>query len=126
MEHNCHMPRIIQRIGRNVHLAKAKHARTFAQRFMGLMGVAEKDFDYALVFHLHEKGKLSASIHMLFMRMPIDVLFLDEQQRVVDAVKQLPTWVFNYTPRKEAKYVVELPPGTIEKYRVTLGGRVSW
>ncbi len=120
------MSRLIQRIGKQARLINVKHARTFLQRFMGLMGVAKKDFDYALVFHLHEKGKLSASIHMLFMRTPIDVLFLDAQRRVVDAVKELQPWVFNYTPKKEAQFIVELPTGSIDKYQILAGNTIAW
>ena len=120
------MPRLIQKMGKNLHLLNAKHARTFPQRFLGLMGVSPRAFDYALVFHLAEKGKLNASIHMLFMRFPIDVLFLDEKQKVVDAVAALQPWTFNYTPKREAKYIVELPSNAIRKYNITLGQRVQW
>lgn len=120
------MPRLMQVMGKKIHLARVKHATTFAQRFMGLMGVSPKDFDYALVFHLAAEGKLSASIHMLFMRMPIDVVFLDGEKNVVDAVEELPAWALNYTPSHAAKYIVELPAGTIAKYNITKGLHFSW
>jgi uncharacterized membrane protein (UPF0127 family) len=52
------------------------------------------------------------SIHMLFMRFPIDVLFLDRQRRVKRVVLKLKPWrispiVFG------ARTVVELPAGTL-------------
>ncbi len=120
------MPRIIQRIGKQLFLRRVQHARSFAQRFMGLMGVSPRAFDYALVFHLHEPGKLSASIHMLFMRFPIDVLFLDAQRRVVDCVESLPPWTLNYTPSHEAAFIVELPAGTIRKHHITRHTPINW
>ncbi|QQR92220.1 MAG: DUF192 domain-containing protein [Candidatus Iainarchaeum archaeon] len=120
------MPRLIQRIGEQFHLRQVKHARTFGQRFMGLMGVSPGSYDYALVFHLHTPGKINASIHMLFMRFPIDVLFLDARQQVVDAVESLPPWTLNYTPKKDAAYIVELPAGTIAKHHITLHTPIRW
>lgn len=120
------MTRLIQRIGKQIHLQNVKHARTFGQRFMGLMGIAPESYDYALVFHLHEAGKLNASIHMLFMRFPIDVLFLNSQKQVVDSVENLPPWTLNYTPKKDAAFIVELPAGTIAKYGILRQTPIHW
>lgn len=110
--------------GKKIHLVRVKHARTLGQRFMGLMGVSPREHDYALVFHMHEEDRVRASIHMLFMKMPIDVLFLDAQKKVVDAVLLQP-WTLNYTPSRASKYVVELPAGTILP-KIALGKLVQW
>jgi hypothetical protein len=56
-----------------------------------------------------------SSIHMLFMRFPIDVLWLDSGLKVVDVMRSVPpfhilkpaTWR-TYKPSKDAKYVVEI------------------
>ena len=120
------MPRLMQVMGKKIQLVRVNHATSFAQRFRGLMGVSPKEFDYALVFHLAEEGKLSASIHMMFMRMPLDVVFLDAEKKVVDAVEHLPAWTLNYTPTHAAKYIVELPIGSISKYNITRGKLFSW
>jgi hypothetical protein len=66
-----------------------------------------------------------SSIHMLFMRFPIDVLWLDSGLNVVDVARSVPpfhllkpaTWR-TYKPSKDAKYVIEiavnkLPPAEI-------------
>ena len=99
--------------GNTIQLVRVKHARTFGERFMGLMGVSPREHHYAVVFHMAHEGRMSASIHMLFMRMPIDVLFLNGQRGVVDVVEGLTPWVLNYTPVRPAKYVVEFPARTL-------------
>ena len=78
-----------------------------------------------LVLVSPEEGIEYSSIHMLFMRFPIDVLWLDAQMKVVDIARNIPpvdsfkpgTWKI-YQPKKDAKYVIEialkpLPPAEI-------------
>ncbi len=62
-----------------------------------------------------KEGIEYSSIHMLFMRFPIDVLWLDTQMKVVDIARNIPpasllkpgTWKI-YRPKKDAKYVIEI------------------
>jgi uncharacterized membrane protein (UPF0127 family) len=118
--------KIIARAGKTITLLKVKHARTFFQRAKGLMGVEKEAFNYALIFHLKEKEKLNASIHMLFMKMPIDVLWLDEHQKIVDRVKNAQPWKLNYSPQNVAKYIIELPIETLQKINPKIGEKVAW
>lgn len=111
---------------KTIHLSPVRHAKTFSSRFKGLMGVEKKEFNYALVFHLAEKGTMNASIHMLFMKMPVDGVWLDEDKRVVDMVQGLKPWTFNFTPHHPAKYIVEMPARWIREKKITRGTILSW
>jgi len=59
------------------------------------------------------------SIHMAFMRFPIDVLYLDREWRVVKLVHALPPWRFSASRR--AKITVELPAGTLRALDIRAG-----
>lgn len=91
-------------------------ADSFFSRFLGLM--FSKPRDLVLVSPCEDVAR--SSIHMLFMKFPIDVLWLDSGMRVVDIKKSiLPfnilkrgTWRI-YRPEKPAKYVIELGKGNI-------------
>ncbi len=74
-------------------------ASTFLKRFKGLMG--KKDIDFAVIF----TDLTSSSIHTLFMRVEIDVYFLDENKVIFEKATLKP-WKF-YKPKKQAKYIME-------------------
>ena len=84
-------------------------AKTPLQKMMGLM--FQKKLERPLVLVLGRESRVGASIHMMFMRFPIDAVFLDTEKKVVDKVTLKP-WALNYTPKKAAKYVVEMKVGT--------------
>jgi uncharacterized membrane protein (UPF0127 family) len=69
------------------------------------------------------------SIHMLFMRFPIDALFLsapagDGTRRVVAVRPELPAWRGVVWYVRSAKVVVELPAGTLAEHGVRPGDTV--
>src|SRR4051812_41339929 len=52
-----------------------------------------------------------SSIHMFFMRIPLDVVYMDRGGRVVKTVANLRPW--RVSAARGAKSVLELPVGTI-------------
>ena len=104
-------------------MKKVRHAKTSWQRTKGLMFEDLKQFDYALVFDFPKESKIGTSLHMIFVFFPIDVLFLDKEKKVVDKVTLMP-FTPNYTPKKAAKYVIEMPRGKAKK--VKIGSKLSW
>ena len=65
----------------------------------------------------------SRGVHTWGMRFAIDVLALDEDGTVVDCVSNLRPWRVRL-PRKGTAGVLELPAGTLEASRTSLGHRV--
>lgn len=68
--------------------------------------------DFGLVFDF-DKEQLTP-LHMWFVFFPIDVLFLDKNNKVVDIKKNFKPFAY-YSPKAKSKYVVELPVGMIGK-----------
>lgn len=71
-----------------IHSIKATVAKTFLQRARGLIGRPPPPKGEGMLIL-----KCNA-IHTLFMRYPIDATFLDKNDRVVKAVKNIPPWRF--------------------------------
>jgi uncharacterized membrane protein (UPF0127 family) len=92
-------------------------------RFRGLMGRASLPADEGL--WLPGVG----SIHMMFMRFPIDCAFLgaegaDGAREVVAVRHSLPAWRGIVWTARGAKGVVELPAGALERSGTLVGDRV--
>jgi uncharacterized membrane protein (UPF0127 family) len=81
----------------------------------GLMGRAGLAPDEGMFF------KPTGSIHMFFMRFPIDAIFLDRELVVLDVVRGLKPW--RTASRRGAKVVVELAEGAATN--VQPGDRLS-
>jgi len=102
--------------------ANAELADTFRKQAVGLM--FRKSLNGALVFDM---GRLTYDgIHMLFVRFPIDVVFLDADKRIVDVKAHVRPWVGTAFPRSRFRYAIELPAGAIEKYSLRAGERLAW
>lgn len=63
-------------------------------------------------------------IHMFFMRIPLDVLFLNRHNQVVCSVSGLPTWSVLPWVRGAAR-AVEVPVGTVHETRTAVGDLLS-
>jgi uncharacterized membrane protein (UPF0127 family) len=93
------------------------------ERMVGLMGRERLEPGDGLSIETN-------SIHMLFMRFPIDALFLskpdaDGLRRVVSMRPHLPAWRGVVWYVRGAKLVLELPAGTLERHAVQLGDLVA-
>ncbi|MBU2100633.1 DUF192 domain-containing protein [Candidatus Micrarchaeota archaeon] len=104
-------------------IEKTKIADTFLKKLKGLMFTAKPD--YALIFELKKEGITNASIHMLFVFFPIDVVYLDSNKRVVDIRLNLRPGTLYYSPKKPAKYFVEFLAGTIQN-KISLNDELEW
>lgn len=105
---------------------KVGHADTadsFASRLMGLM--FKESIDQGLILKIPKgRGRHGSGIHMFFMKMPLDVLFLNEEKQVVDKVHLKPWQTYN--PVKPARYVIELNEGTLESSGTEVGDELDF
>jgi len=69
----------------------------------GLLGRAALDPDEGMLF------EPAGSIHMFFMRFPIDAIFCDRELVVIDVERDLTPW--RMAGRRGAKIVVEVSAG---------------
>lgn len=91
-------------------------AVTRRDRRKGLLGRSGLDPATALVI------APCFSIHTMFMRFDIDVIFVDEDGRVVKVVRDMAPWRIALDPTAHA--VVELPAGCLRDRQVTVGDRM--
>lgn len=82
---------------------------TFFKKFKGLM--FKKNIKTGIFF-------TENSVHMLFMREPIDILMLDSKSRVIKLYPYAKPWTF-FKIVPKCKIIVELPKGSIEKGLIT-------
>jgi uncharacterized membrane protein (UPF0127 family) len=99
--------------------ARVTMARSFWGRFRGLMGRAALADDEGLYLATN-------SIHMLFMRFPIDALFVGRpdaagDRHVVAIRAGLRPWSGLVMPVRGAQGVIELPDGAIARAGLAVG-----
>ena len=82
----------------------------------GLM-FSKKLTDTGYIFIFSKPRKID--LHMFFVFFPIDVLFLDENKKVIEIKEHFKPFTF-YISKNEAKYVVELPQETIKNSKTKL------
>lgn len=66
-----------------------------------------------------------SSIHTCFMTGPIDVVFVDREQRVVGVREKVRPWRFLSGP-EQSHSVLELPAGGAQQHRMQIGDVVQW
>lgn len=88
----------------------------FATQFIGLM--FSREVKQPLLFH----GKGRISIHSFFCPV-FDAVFLDKKCQVVKALTVEP---WNPLIAVNAFHLLELPPGTIVKYKIQKGDLLTW
>ncbi|MGB9837474.1 DUF192 domain-containing protein [Methanothermobacter sp.] len=108
---------------RGAALGAVRFADTFLSRFRGLM--LRRNVETGLVLEIPEgRGRYGSGIHMFFMLVPLDVLFVDKDMRVVDMAELKPWQVYN--PVKPARYVIELKKGKIEESGTQIGDMLEF
>ncbi len=98
-------------------------ARSIISQILGLMFRKKIKNGYALVFEMKRPKRVS--LHMLFVRFPIDVLFLDDS-KTITKIAQLRPWTGRTSSGEKVKYIIEMPQGTILKNKLAVGEQLSF
>jgi hypothetical protein len=97
-------------------------------RAMGLMFRPSLPRDRAMLFLFDGPG--FHGIWMKNCKFPIDILWLDEQHRIVHVAEKVPPCVKEpcpvYQPLQRASYVIELNAGQARREKATVGARVEF
>ncbi len=98
---------------------RAEKATGFFHRFKGLMG--RRSLTVGEGLHILPCN----SIHTFFMRIPIDVVFLDRQGVIVKQLPALPPWRAT-SVYFQSRSVLELPAGVLEASGTQEGDRLTF
>jgi uncharacterized protein len=108
---------------KNTELGETDVADTFFSRLLGTM--FKKKLEKGLILTLpSSRSRSGSAIHMFFVRFPLDIIFADSDKNVVDTVSIDP-WK-TYTPKKPAKYVIEMEKGTIRASKTEIGDKLDF
>jgi uncharacterized membrane protein (UPF0127 family) len=94
-------------------------ADTAVRRVKGLLGRECLEDGQGLLF------KQCSSLHTLFMRFPIDILFIDKSGKVLKSRSSVKPFKLVAAPLR-AHYALELPSGSIARSGTRVGDRVTF
>lgn len=97
-------------------------AQDATSRMKGLSGVTSMGPNEGLLFVFDTEEK--HGIWMKGMKIPIDIVWLDSNKKVVHIVKDATpelSWDRVFEPTKPAKYVLELQAGATAEYAIKIG-----
>ena len=110
----------IKNTTKNILLARnAKVCKNIFSKSIGLMFSKPK----SLIF-IFKKEKI-IPLHMFFVFYTIDVLFLNKNKIVIEIKENFMPFTF-YIPKNKAKYVIEIPKGTIKKSNTKIKDKIEF
>lgn len=95
----------------------AQYCASFGCQLRGLTFKSSLDVNEGLLLVQKHDSIINAAIHMLFMRIEISVIWINEEGVVVDTCLARP-WRLAYVPSKPAKYILETHPVRIDDFLV--------
>ena len=101
----------------NIQTVQAQYCDGFWCRLRGLMFRKRIAFKEGLLLVQKRQNRLDAAIHMLGVWTDLAVVWLDEEQKVVDRCLAR-SWRPFYIPQRPARYILELSPERLADFEV--------
>lgn len=98
-------------------IIRARYCDTFASKFRGLMFQSEIGKQEGVLLVEKRDSRLDTSIHMLFMRFDIAVIWVNHEMIVVDT-RLARKWQAVIVPSRPARYVLETHPEQLARFSV--------
>ncbi len=99
---------------------RIEYAIGAVSKMRGLMFRRDIPDDYAMIFVFSKP--VDVSVHMLFMRFPIDVIFLNQDKIIID-IARLNPWT-GYRRVRGVAYFIEMNAGTVGRCGLVCGSRL--
>jgi len=96
---------------------RAAQCVSFGERLQGLMFKKNIARYEGLLIIQATQSRINAAIHMFFMNFNIAVIWLDRQQKVVDA-RLARRWRPYYAPSSPATYILETHPEHLTDFQI--------
>jgi len=107
----------------NTLAGKKELCSSLFSKFRGMMFRRYRP-DFGLVFSF--KREQDIALHMLFVFFQIDILWLDSKKKVTGIKENAKPFNPYISPDKKAKYVIEVPSGTIKRTGTSIGDRIEF
>ena len=102
---------------------QTEYCDTFFSLFMGYMFRKPISPYQGLLLVQPREDRLNSAIHMFFMNFDLGVIWIDNQNSVVDA-QYAKRWHPFYQPAKPARYVLETHPNHLKDFKI--GQKISF
>ena len=113
---------MIENLTKHVVISKnVKFCNSIFSKAIGLMFSRKSDKSSVFTF---KKEKI-VPLHMLFVFYSIDVLFLNQDKKIVEMKENFRPFSF-YTPKSRAMYVIEMPENSIRRFKISLNDKLEF
>lgn len=65
-------------------------------------------------------------IHSYFVKGEFDAIYLSSNRTITEIFAKIPPNTPLVTPKKKARYLIELPPSASKKLRIAVGDKMDW
>ena len=101
-------------------------ADTVLKKTTGVMFRRHLSPGFAMIFDMGMETRAGIAIHMMFVFVPIDVVYLDDRRTIVDIKRRVRPWIGLAYPRRRARYAIEMPAGAAAEHELKEGDRLEW